>query len=324
LADGIRDLFPALVMMEDARPAGGQESGGLSGVTGAASGKKLDRLGDYRILREVGRGGMGIVYEAEQESLGRHIALKVLPGAATLDPRSLQRFQREARAAARLHHTNIVPVFGVGEHDGLHYYVMQFIHGLGLDEVLVELRRLRRAKRNGSGDPNDPQHSSPKSERGDSGSSPAVAAPPLARWAGMPAAEAAGQAEQVAEALISGQFRAAPGGPIEAAKPPDTGSSSLRVQLSPSDSCAGTRAMAWSPDGQLLASGNWDGRIFVRHLPNGELISVLEGEVYSSIVRASRSLARNVRLGWYDATVGCRDRHKTGAGCRTNGSFLRG
>ena len=72
---------------------------------------------------------MGVVYEAEQESLGRRVALKVLPGHALLDPRQLARFRREARAAARLHHTNIVPVFGVGEQDGLHYYVMQFIAG---------------------------------------------------------------------------------------------------------------------------------------------------------------------------------------------------
>ncbi len=70
-------------------------------------------------------------YEAEQESLGRHVALKLLPSHALLDPRHLQRFLREARAAARLHHTNIVPVFGVGEQDGLHYYVMQFITGSG-------------------------------------------------------------------------------------------------------------------------------------------------------------------------------------------------
>jgi serine/threonine protein kinase len=86
---------------------------------------------------------MGIVYEAEQISLSRHVALKVLPGHALLDPRQLKRFQREARAVARLHHTNIVPVHGVGEEGGLHYYVMQFIRGLGLDEVLAELKRLR-------------------------------------------------------------------------------------------------------------------------------------------------------------------------------------
>src|SRR5262249_58559344 len=82
-------------------------------------------------------------YEAEQVSLGRHVALKVLPAQHLLDLRQLGRFQREAKAAARLHHTNIVPVYGVGEADGLHYYVMQFIQGQGLDQVLEELRRLR-------------------------------------------------------------------------------------------------------------------------------------------------------------------------------------
>jgi hypothetical protein len=148
LAAEIRDLFPALVMMEDVRPGKDDATGAFSTVSDAdfGDGKKLERLGDYRILREVGRGGMGIVYEAEQESLGRHVALKVLPAHALLDPQRLRRFNREAKAAARLHHTNIVPVYGVGESDGLHYYVMQFIQGLGLDQVLAELRKLRRAK----------------------------------------------------------------------------------------------------------------------------------------------------------------------------------
>ncbi len=86
---------------------------------------------------------MGLVYEAEQISLGRHVALKVLPRKMLLDAQRKRRFQREAKAAAKLHHTNIVPVFGVGEHDGLPYYVMQFIQGLGLDEVFDELKRLR-------------------------------------------------------------------------------------------------------------------------------------------------------------------------------------
>ena len=103
----------------------------------------LRQLGDFRILREVGKGGMGIVYEAEQVSLGRHVALKVLPKSMLLDVKAKRRFEREAKAAARLHHTNIVPVFGVGEQDGLPYYVMQFIQGLGLDEVLEELKNLK-------------------------------------------------------------------------------------------------------------------------------------------------------------------------------------
>ncbi len=91
---------------------------------------------------------MGIVYEAEQVSLGRHVALKVLPRSMPLDAQAKRRFEREAKSAARLHHTNIVPVFGVGEHDGVPYYVMQFIQGLGLDEVLDELKKLQLANAN--------------------------------------------------------------------------------------------------------------------------------------------------------------------------------
>jgi hypothetical protein len=95
---------------------------------GAASGV----LGDYQIIREVGRGGMGVVYEAMQISLGRRVALKVLPFAAAMDPRHLQRFQVEAQAAAHLHHGNIVPVFSVGSDRGVHFYAMQFIEGRSL------------------------------------------------------------------------------------------------------------------------------------------------------------------------------------------------
>src|SRR5262245_2437405 len=146
-AEQIRDLFPALVLMEQIAP--GSASDALPG-SGTSRREQPDehpkRIGDYRILREIGRGGMGIVYEAEQISLGRHVALKVLPAQVLPSARQRQRFEREARAAARLHHTNIVPVFGIGEEGGLHYYVMQYIQGLGLDEVLNELRRLRREK----------------------------------------------------------------------------------------------------------------------------------------------------------------------------------
>ena len=86
---------------------------------------------------------MGVVYEAEQVSLGRHVALKVLPPQSLKDVKQRRRFEREARAAAKLHHTNIVPVFGVGEEHETPYYVMQFIQGQGLDAVLDELKRLR-------------------------------------------------------------------------------------------------------------------------------------------------------------------------------------
>ncbi len=101
------------------------------------------RLGDFRILREIGRGGMGVVYEAEQISLGRRVALKVLPFAATLDAKQLQRFKNEAQAAAQLHHTHIVPIYAVGCDRGVHYYAMQFIEGQTLAELIAERRALR-------------------------------------------------------------------------------------------------------------------------------------------------------------------------------------
>ena len=92
----------------------------LSPVVRAHESSTVPRqLGDYRILRDIGRGGMGVVYEAEEITLGRHVALKVLPAQAMLDGRVLERFRREAQAAGRLHHPNIVPVFGVGEHEGV-------------------------------------------------------------------------------------------------------------------------------------------------------------------------------------------------------------
>ncbi len=147
LAEEIRQVFPAMALMENI--ALSDESDGQPGAAGAtavsAVSPPLQQLGDFRIIREIGRGGMGVVYEAEQISLGRHVALKVAHKALA-DATHRARFEREARAAAKLHHTNIVPVFGIGEHEGLPYYIMQFIQGLGLDEVLVELRRVRASK----------------------------------------------------------------------------------------------------------------------------------------------------------------------------------
>ena len=99
-------------------------------------------LGDFRIVREVGRGGMGVVYEAEQVSLGRRVALKVLPFAAAMDPRQLQRFKNEAQAAAHLQHPNIVPVHYVGCERGVHFYAMQFIEGQTLAALIQGLREL--------------------------------------------------------------------------------------------------------------------------------------------------------------------------------------
>jgi serine/threonine protein kinase/Tfp pilus assembly protein PilF len=98
-------------------------------------------LGDYRLVREIGRGGMGVVYEAVQMSLGRRVALKVLPFASTLDAKQLQRFKNEAQAAAHLHHQNIVPVYATGTERGVHFYAMQFIEGQTLASLISELRR---------------------------------------------------------------------------------------------------------------------------------------------------------------------------------------
>src|SRR5436305_2615720 len=99
------------------------------------------RLGDYRIIREVGRGSMGVVYEAEQVSLGRQVALKVLPFASAIDPRQRQRFLIEAQAAAQLHHAHIVPIYAAGCDRGVHFYAMQFVKGHSLAELIGELRR---------------------------------------------------------------------------------------------------------------------------------------------------------------------------------------
>jgi serine/threonine protein kinase len=114
LTQEIRDLFPALLMMEDLGESSGGTTGSLAANNSAAMAIELQRLGDYRILREIGRGGMGIVYEAEQESLGRRVALKVLSAGSLLDPKQVRRFEREAKAAAWLHHTNMCRTSALG------------------------------------------------------------------------------------------------------------------------------------------------------------------------------------------------------------------
>jgi WD40 repeat protein/serine/threonine protein kinase len=141
-AEQILEFFPALEVMEGLKPHSGDHTASFNGRDQAAV-PRLERLGDYRILREIGHGGMGVVYEAIQESLGRRVALKILPLHGRVDPVQLERFQLESRSAARLHHAGIVPVYGVGEHQGVHYYVMQYIAGHGLDVILDDLRRLR-------------------------------------------------------------------------------------------------------------------------------------------------------------------------------------
>jgi serine/threonine protein kinase len=133
-APRIRKLLPTVAMMEQLKRAAHSSQG-------AEPARSVpERLGEFRVLRELGRGGMGIVYEAVQESLGRNVALKVIHH-VHLDAKRLQRFRREAQAVAQLHHTNIVPIFGFGEHEGLPYYAMQYIRGQGLDVLLGTWRR---------------------------------------------------------------------------------------------------------------------------------------------------------------------------------------
>ncbi len=132
----IRSLFPTVAALEGAKQQQQREQ--RPPVIVAAPG--LKQLGEYHLLRELGRGGMGIVYLARQESLDRTVALKLLPQQLMSSEKQLARFQREAQTAARMHHTNIVPVFGVGHDAGNHFYVMQYIPGVGLDQVHDFLR----------------------------------------------------------------------------------------------------------------------------------------------------------------------------------------
>ncbi|MCA9151704.1 MAG: protein kinase, partial [Planctomycetales bacterium] len=133
LSAEIRDVFPTLAMLERLRPTEVHETASLV----------IKKLGEYCIHREIGRGGMGIVFEAVHETLGRRVALKMLPLHLATDATLVERFHREAKLAARMHHTNIVPVFEIGNDEGVYFYAMQFINGLGLDKVLTEIRRIR-------------------------------------------------------------------------------------------------------------------------------------------------------------------------------------
>ncbi|HRF02147.1 MAG TPA: serine/threonine-protein kinase [Pirellulaceae bacterium] len=142
LADDLDELLPTIASMEKARSESAAPASTVESVP--------SRLGDFEIREELGRGGMGIVFAAFQRSLQRRVALKILPRALLLDERHKLRFEREARIAANLHHTNIVPVFGVGEDQGYRFYVMQLIEGRSLAEIVDELRRLNGITLSGS------------------------------------------------------------------------------------------------------------------------------------------------------------------------------
>jgi len=137
-ADQLREVLPALVALAELKGKGEQQ-GGASASSAAGT------LGDFVIKGEVGRGGMGVVYEAEQISSRRRVALKVLAAARAMDQRQLQRFRNEAAAAAQLRHPNIVRVYGTGSDRGVHYYAMEFIAGHSLEEELRHRRAMQSA-----------------------------------------------------------------------------------------------------------------------------------------------------------------------------------
>jgi serine/threonine protein kinase len=139
-ADLLRKVLGALELIDLSLPGTASEASRAASASGGETVAGI--LGDFRIVREIGRGGMGVVYEAEQISLGRRVALKILPFASTLDAKQLQRFKNEAHAAAHLQHQNIVPVYFVGCERGVHFYAMQFVEGQTLAALIQELRQL--------------------------------------------------------------------------------------------------------------------------------------------------------------------------------------
>ena len=135
IASIIRQVFPALALLDSPQSAPQSPEIRDDVVPG--------QLGDFRIVQEIGRGGMGVVYEAEQISIGRRVALKVLPFASMLDKKQLNRFKNEARAAGSLDHPHIVSVHSVGDERGVHYYTMQLVEGHSLAEVIGTRRRAK-------------------------------------------------------------------------------------------------------------------------------------------------------------------------------------
>ncbi len=220
-ADDIRELFPALVEMEQLKPLVEAVAGLVDQPPTPAkphAGPVLhhpQRLGDYQILRVIGSGGMGVVYEAEHESLKNRVALKVMHPRFRTDPTYLRRFHTEARSAARLHHTSIVPVYDYGEHDGICYYAMPLIAGVGLDQVLEDVRRLRAT--------DDPKN-----------------APETNGQAEQPAAEPVAELHRaVTHGLLTGRFSTGPATPTGTEPPP-----TLAVNDGPRDATSGKRQEA--------------------------------------------------------------------------------
>ena len=136
LKSELEDLLASVAMIEQLKPSATAPASVRGGLDDVSS---LKQIGIYKVVGELGRGGMGIVFEAIHESLGRRVAIKVMPTPLVNRDKHVQRFEQEAKAAAKLHHTNIVSVFGAGEGDGFHYYVMDLVDGQTLGEVVAGL-----------------------------------------------------------------------------------------------------------------------------------------------------------------------------------------
>lgn len=144
-----QELLPYLSGLELLQDAAVGFAGGDDDADNHPTANRQCQLGDFELLGEIARGGMGVVYEGRQISLDRQVALKVLPFAAVLDAKQIQRFKNEAQAAAQIHHPHIVPVYAVGQERGVHYYAMQYIDGQPVDQVIRDLRET--AKRSSDG-----------------------------------------------------------------------------------------------------------------------------------------------------------------------------
>jgi serine/threonine protein kinase/WD40 repeat protein len=191
-----------------------------------------ERLGDYDIRRVIGEGGMGVVYEAEHESLRTRVALKVMHPRFRTDPTYMRRFRTEARSAARLHHTNIVPVFDYGDHDGICYYAMPLITGVGLDQVLQDVRRIRATD-------TEEAHAGGKGQ--DEGAATGRADPAV---------------RAVTQGLMTGRFAVSPATP-SVTEPPSTAT----VEDAPRDSADGDRLAAAARGVVAVPSGPDSGTV---------------------------------------------------------------
>lgn len=162
--DAIRTVFPTIALLERVTHQEHSERKAERRPT-----FKKDLIGDFQVIREIGRGGMGVVYEAIQMSLERRVALKILSGGISKSTHQLQRFRREAESAARLHHTNIVSVFGIGEEEGIHFYAMQYIDGVPLDDAIATVKH-RTSSLSVAGRNRSTEESPQKGSLGNSGS----------------------------------------------------------------------------------------------------------------------------------------------------------